>query len=262
MLDRSSWIIRPQAVASPAMRLLCFHHAGGTASFFREWPADLPSNVEVCAIQLPGRESRFGEPLIDSLPSLLMPMSQAIIPLLDRPYTLFGHSLGALVAFELARALRRAGARQPEHLFVAGRTAPHLRDGNRSLHNLADGALVEELVKRYSAIPEEVLGEPELMELLIPMIRADLTIIGTYDYQEEAPLSCPITVLGGSEDANTSRAQLAAWQDHTESCKVLMLNGDHFFVRSQRPALLRLITQELQLRSTLKETYKQACRLQ
>jgi surfactin synthase thioesterase subunit len=248
MADGSRWIVRAHAVAEPALRLLCFHHAGGTASSFREWAADVPGEVEVCAIQLPGRESRFGEPLIADMPTLLAPLSQAVSPLLDRPYVLFGHSLGALVAFELARQVRRNGIRQPRHLFAAGRIAPHLRDATRSLHTLADDALVERLVQRYDAIPEEVRSEPELMELLIPVIRADLTIIGTYDYQEEAPLACPITVLGGTDDRSTSRDQLAAWQEHTAgSCKVHVLDGDHFFIRSQRPALMRLITQELRL---------------
>jgi medium-chain acyl-[acyl-carrier-protein] hydrolase len=246
MVDGSRWIVRPQAVADPALRLLCFHHAGGTASYFREWAEDVPPDVEVCAIQLPGRESRFGEPLIADLPTLLEPLSRAVLPLLDRPYVLFGHSLGALVAFELARYVRRTGDRQPRHLFAAGRIAPHLRDVTRSLHTLADDVLVEELVQRYDAIPEEVRREPELMELLIPVIRADLTIIGTYDHQEEAPLICPITVFGGATDRSTSHDQLAAWQEHTAgSCKVHVLDGDHFFIRSRRLELLRLITQEL-----------------
>jgi medium-chain acyl-[acyl-carrier-protein] hydrolase len=246
MTGSARWVVRPQAVPHPTFRLLCFHHAGGTASFFREWPAGLPSTVEVCAIQLPGRESRFSEPLFDRLPNLLEPLSEALLPLLDRPYGLFGHSLGALIAFELARHVRRAGARQPLHLFVAGRKAPHLPDEHGSLHTLTDDALIEELVRRYDAIPAEVRHVPELMEILTPVIRADLTIIGTYRYQEADRLDCPITVLAGAHDRSTDQAQLLAWQEHTTAaCNLQMLDGDHFFPQSQRRVLLHLIAQEL-----------------
>jgi medium-chain acyl-[acyl-carrier-protein] hydrolase len=241
----NSWFIRTRPRPEATVRLFCFPYAGGGAAAFARWPDELPPTIEVCVAQFPGRENRMMEPPCTNLLALVEALAQSIQPFLDRPYVFYGHSLGALVAFELARHLRPAGT-MPEYLFVAARRSPQLADPEPPLHRLSDPELVTQLNQRYRAIPAEVLREPELLELFLPLLRADLTMLETYRYGAQDPLRCPIAVFGGQEDRQPDSAQLAAWQEHTVAdFRLQIFSGDHFFLRTARTELLQTMLFDL-----------------
>jgi medium-chain acyl-[acyl-carrier-protein] hydrolase len=223
---------------------VCLPYAGGGASIFRGWQDRLPADVEVLAVELPGRESRMREVSFTRLRPLVDILGRVLEPVLDRPIALFGHSMGALIAFELARTLRRAG-RSIQRLFVAGHQAPHAREVETPLHKLPDDAFKSELV-RLGGTTQEVISEPELMEIFLPVLRADFALVETYVYTPEPPLSCPISAFGGLADTTVPRARLQAWQDQGDAeFRVRMFPGNHFFVHSQREALLAAIADDL-----------------
>jgi medium-chain acyl-[acyl-carrier-protein] hydrolase len=178
---------------------------------------------------------------------LIAELVVAIAPLARHPFALFGHSMGALVAFELARALAQKGL-PPACLFVSGRRAPQLPDPEPPLHQLADGPFVGAMVRRYNAIPQAILAETELLRLFLPTLRADFELLETYHYHAAALLPCPIVAFGGSDDPRAARAELAAWQHQTVGrFEMEQFPGDHFYLNSARSALLAAIVAKLQL---------------
>lgn len=243
-----AWIIRPRLSAHVRLRLFCIPHAGGGPSFFRPWLNDLPAEIELGLIHLPGREGRLAEAPLADLPGLVQTLAAHLRPYLDRPFALYGHSLGALIAFELSRQLRREGGPLPAQLCLAAMPAPHLPSDGPPMHALPEMAFVAAIRQRYASIPEEVAGDAELRALLLPALRADLTVLETYAYQPEEPLDCPLSVFGGLDDTTVSREQLGAWRDHTRGrCVVRMFPGGHFFPEQARAFLLPAIVQDLSL---------------
>lgn len=179
----------------------------------------------------------------------IFPLIQAIAPALlahlDKPFTFFGHSMGALVSFELARLLRREYGLLPAHLFVSGRRAPQIPDLDPPIHTLPEPAFLEEL-RRLNGTPKAVLENEELMQLLIPILRADFAVVETYIYQTEPALECPITTFGGLQDVKISHEHLEAWRDQTSaSFSLQMFSGNHFFLHSAQPLLLQSLAREL-----------------
>lgn len=242
---RSPWFRCYPATRQREMHLVALHHAGGSASQFRTWPAGLPAGVEVLAVQLPGRDERLSEPPLTSIALVVDLLVRQLAPLLDLPYALFGHSLGALLAFELTRALRRAARAMPRHLFVSGRWAPQLSDPSRALSDLPHDEFLEE-VRRLGGTPPEVLAHRELMELVTPILRADFALSESYRYQHEPPLDIPMTAFGGIDDPAVTTASVAQWSTQTTAAfRTCLLPGDHFFVSSARPALLAEISTAL-----------------
>lgn len=240
------WVLRYKENARASLRLFCFAYAGGTAALFRPWADALTTEVEVCGIQLPGREQRLAEKPYNRMEVLIQALAEAIYPYLDRPFAFYGHSMGALVSFELARQLRRKFDRHPMRLFVAAHRAPHLPHPNRSVHLLSPEDF--KAVLRSGETPEAVLQNEELMQVLLPALRADFEICGTYTYQYEAPLDLPFSILGGSEDTQVALASLEAWREHsTKRCSLRQFPGSHFFLRSARHLLLAAIGQDLGL---------------
>ncbi len=230
---------------SARLRLFCFPYAGNGATIFRAWPRSLPDFVEVCPVQFPGRENRLQEPPFTRLTMLAQAAAHGLAPHLDKPFAFFGHSMGALVAFEVARCLRRTERPRPVRLFVSGAVSPSLRLSSPRFYDLPEAELLDEL-RRLEGTPPEVLAHPELMRLALPIIRADFEVCQTYEYPVEPPLDCPITAFGGLEDAETPREHVAAWQRETNSaCETLMLPGGHFFIHTAAERLLRIIAQEL-----------------
>ena len=238
--SQNPWLSARDLLPTTGLRLFCLPHAGsGAAGFFR-WKRLLPAGIEVCPVLLPGREMRLAEASCESAESLVAELVRWMTPLLKEPYALFGHSMGALLAYEWARQARAAGLPAPRVLFVSGRGAPHRPFPHRRLHQLEDDAFVEALRLRYGGIPDGLLSEPDLREVFLPILRADLTVVETYDPGEFAQLDCPILAVAGSEDANVSDADLAAWGELTDArAGSMRLPGDHFYhLGSGQQALL------------------------
>lgn len=235
----AAWIRHPAARPDAAVRLFCFAHAGAGASVFRLWPQGLPSEVEVCAIQLPGRETRLHEPPMRELPAIVEALVAALRSELDRPFALFGHSMGAVLACELARALETGAGPSPSHLIVSGRRGPQVPDRDPPLHGLHDAAFVAELNRRYGGIPAEVMQHEELLRLLLPALRADLQAIETHRPPPRPPLAVPISALGGSDDPRATHDDLEAWRRETSGAfRTRVFAGDHFYLQQRRPELL------------------------
>lgn len=210
---------------------------------YRPWGAELPADVELCSVQLPGRETRLREPAFRDLAELVSELSEQILPFLDRPFAFFGHSMGALVAFELARALAAAGSASPVCLFASGRRAPRLADAEPPLTALSDEEFLAEIQRRYGGIPAEVLEHRELVELLLPGLRADIEALERYSYTPGEPLDCPIFAFGGTHDGRVTAEQLQAWREETRArFGMRIFPGGHFFTQSARAQVLDAIT--------------------
>jgi len=231
--------------AGSSLRLFCFPHAGAGASSFRDWPRHLPTHVSVCPVQLPGREARFREAPFTHVEPLVTELLDALNPYLDQPFALYGHSVGALVAFEFARALRRAGLPQPAHLFVSGRPAPQSVTSRPLLHDLGHPELVKALYA-IGGTPAAVLRNPDLRALLLPMIQADFAVNETYVYHEEHALGVPTTVYQGTDDMRVSAEEARAWEAQSSGAfRVKYLAGGHFFVATNLLALARDMSGQL-----------------
>ena len=244
--NANPWVVRSKPNPSARLRLFCFPYAGGGAHVYHAWSRTLPAFVEVCGVQPPGRGSRVAERPFAEVGPLVRAAADALLPYLDIPFTFFGHSMGALIGFETAREYRRRGVPGPAQLFVSGRRAPQLPRTEPPTHELPEAEFIEEL-RRLNGTPQEVLDNPELMSLMIPLLRADFSVTATYEYTPEPPLDCRITAYGGLGDEEAGRAQMEPWREHTAAEFTLrMLPGDHFFLHSQQPLLLRALAQELE----------------
>lgn len=245
MITNDCWVMCPKPNPQANLRLFCFPYAGGGALSFRTWPNGLPTTIEVCAVELPGRGTRMRLAPFTRHDPLVEALAQALLPYLDKPFALFGHSMGGLVSFELARLIRRKYGLLPVHLFVSGRRAPQVPDPDPPIHALPEPAFKEEL-RRLNGTPEAVLENKELMQLLIPILRADFAVLETYVYATEPPLECPITAFGGLQDCKVSCDHLEAWRNQTSaSFSLQMLPGDHFFLNSAQALLLQSLTRQL-----------------
>lgn len=242
-LHRGRWTdcYRPNPKAR--LRLFCFPYAGGSSAAFREYSGPGWEDIEVCPVQLPGRDKRLWEPPFDRIGPLVETLAE-VLPF-DRPFALFGHSMGALVSFELARLLRRQRRVGPAQLFASGCSAPQVRETKMRRHLMPQQQLIDEL-RRLGGTPEEVLRDTALMELISPTIRADFAIADAYEYRPEDPLGCPISAFGGKQDPELRQEQLQAWSEQTSnSFTFLMFPGDHFFLHSARTRLLRVMSSTL-----------------
>ena len=223
--------------SAPVARLFCFAHAGGGASAFRLWPQQLPQ-VEVVAIQLPGRESRLRETALTSIREMVALALPELIEATTVPYALFGHSMGALLAYELALALEQHGAAPPSHLFVSGRRAPDEPDTATAMHPLAQDEFLDAMQLRYGGIPQAARNEAELMALLLPSLRADVFANETYLSNSARKIRCAVSVYGGVDDRHPAPSQLSGWQRVAEQpVRVRLFSGDHFYLATQRSAL-------------------------
>jgi surfactin synthase thioesterase subunit len=248
--EMSRVLVRPRPDARARRRLLCFPFAGGGTTTFRRWAEALPRDTELCLVQLPGRDGRSDEPPCHDFTELLDQLEYELRPYLDVPTAFFGHSMGALLCFDLARRLRRRGLGL-EALLVSGEPAPQVPRPPVAVppHELSDEGLLAELTRYGSA--REMPGEAELLRAHLPLLRADLAVCASYRYTEEEPLDCPLVVFGGREDPLARRGELAAWAEQTQGAFSLhMLPGDHFFIRSARQALVGLVSRELEALSS------------
>jgi surfactin synthase thioesterase subunit len=240
---QSPWLIRRPGPAR-RLRLFCLDCAGGNALSYLPWQEHLDPSVEICAIQLPGRGARLAEAPITSMRTLIQALAGAIAPRMDLPFAFFGHSLGALLAFELTRYCQLRYMTLPRRLFVSGCNAPRYRDPPRGLHRLPDEELILEL-DHYGGTPPELLQHRELMAMVLPAVRADFSLVDAYEYRSSLPLQVPITALAGRHDPHMTPEQALGWASETKGTfHIEWFEGDHFFVHSERDAVLRCIRRD------------------
>lgn len=239
------WLAYREVNPRARVRMFCFPYAGGGASAYRGWGSLLPGDVEVCPVQLPGRESRLRDKPFDAPEPLVEALADALDPYFDLPFVFFGHSMGGLLSFELARELRRRERSLPLHLFVSGRRAPHLPAREEPIHDLPEPEFLEKL-RELNGTPEEVLKHQELMKLLIPILRADFAVNERYAFQEEEPFDIPISAFGGLGDEEVTREDVESWRQHTRGrFRVRMLPGDHFFIHGTRQLVTEAVARDL-----------------
>lgn len=239
---KNRWLVCPQPNSSASTRLFIFPYAGGAPSSFNKWAADFPNEIEVSIVHYPGRGSRFNEPPIKELFVLVEEISNAIQVDLDKPFFFFGHSLGAVLAFEVARRITP----QPQILFVSACGAPHVPNPNHPIHDLSDAEFIRSL-QDLNGLPAEVVSNAELMELLLPVLRADFEAIENYQYaSSEHRLECPIIAFGGADDSHVDHVRLDAWEYHTNnSFRSKIFSGDHFFINTARRSVVDSIVTEI-----------------
>ena len=239
-------------MTATGLRLFCFPYAGGRNTIYRDWREHLPAGVEVRAVELPGRGRRLSEPLRTDIAALAADAAEVMSPELDRPFALFGHSMGALIAFELARHFEMCGG-MLRRLYVSGRRAPHLPDPDPPTYALPEPEFVDEL-RRLAGTPAEFFEHVELMRVMLPIIRADFQAVQTYRYLPGPLLRCPIVAFGGTADHRTGEAPVGSWREQTSAAFAAhMVPGDHFFLQSNRALLLSLLAADLRAALTQPE---------
>lgn len=245
--DASRWFLTRAVDERAKLNLFCFPYAGGGAQVFYRWHRAFPpsSGIQLYPVQYPGRGARMRErPFTDCAP-LVEALERVVVPLTEKPFAFFGHSMGAVVAFELARRLRARHGREPSHMFISGRQAPQLPSRERPTYDLPEQEFVAEL-RRLNGTPPEALEHPELMEMLLPIIRADFQLAETYVCTEGPRLDCPFSIFGGVGDEDVTREDLAGWCEQTNGpCSVTLFEGDHFFLQTAEESLLRAVGRTL-----------------
>lgn len=249
-MDKNSnpWIKRFNTSDKGKLVLVCLPFAGGGTSSYRDWVNDLPAEVEILAIELPGRESRLREKPISDLGEVISQITSALMPQINgRPFVVFGHSLGALLGFELIRLFRRESYDLPLCFLASGREAPTEKEPGRDLHNLPDFDFINEMVSRYDGIPRQLLNEPELLELFLPAMKADLKLTETYQYQYEMPFDFPLHIMSGKQDTRLTQELLMPWSQQTfDSAPLSYFDGGHFFIRDSAKQVKAYIAEVLQ----------------
>ena len=234
----SPWLNTYQQPLTGDATLLAFPYSGaGSLAYFKWASLYRHGRINFVSVQLPGRENRLHESPISSVPGLVQALLPALSPLLGKPLVLFGHSLGALLAFETCRALQQQGLAMPQHLFVSGFRAPQLANPNRELHRLPTPKFIRALAE-YGGTAAAILESREMMDMFMPVLRADFTAHETYRYQPSLPLDCPITAFSGLDDPFATAANMSGWQQQTgRAFEQVCYPGGHFFLNEQMLAI-------------------------
>ncbi|EWC63733.1 Thioesterase [Actinokineospora spheciospongiae] len=236
-LTVAGWISGDALADDAPTRLFCFAHAGGGGGFFRPWRGALGEDTAVCPVVLPGREGRVREAPFTRIGPLVDALVDGLGPHLDRPFAFFGHSLGSIVAFELAKRLRETGHAGPGCLIASGRRAPQLPNRRRDVHALPSGDFVAEMLG-LGGTPPELVRQPELLEFFLPVLRADFELNETYRPAPAAPLDCPVFGFTGDADPLADPDEVAAWARVTTGPFGLrVFRGDHFYLRDSTGVL-------------------------
>ncbi|MGA5082649.1 thioesterase II family protein [Streptomyces griseoincarnatus] len=244
----STWFRRFTRAAGHGPRLVCFPHAGGSATAYSQLARTLPADFDVVAVQYPGRQDRFNEAPLTTLDGLVEAVAGVLAPELaadpGRPYALFGHSMGALVAFETARLLREEGLPGPQRLFLSGRGAPDLRESAHYL--LYDDADVLAEVRRLGGTDQTMLDNPDLLELVLPALRADYRALAAYRWRAGEPLAAPVTALVGDSDPMVTVRDARTWREHTRGDFALkVFSGGHFYLADHLHRIAAVVTEGL-----------------
>ena len=240
-----NWIVYPRPRPASALRLFCFPYSGASPHVFYPWLDEFPDEIEIAPIQLPGYGARVYEPPRDDLPALISSLCRALVPHISGPFAFFGHSLGALVCYEVARELRRSGHPVPCRIFAAGRQAPHIATKFASVRELSRSEFVE-VLRRFQGTPETLLRNPEMLDLFLPVIRAGFLLNESYIYRDEPPLACAISTFGGLDDDWVEQGDLLAWAQHTAGpFSARLFPGNHFFIHSAQSPIIGAICDDL-----------------
>jgi medium-chain acyl-[acyl-carrier-protein] hydrolase len=244
--EMTPWIRRPYVRPDAHIRLFCFPHAGGTTDIFSGWAELLGDHVEVALVQLPGRGQRFREPTITDMKLLIDSLKQAILPYDDMPFAFFGHSMGALVAFELSRSLKEH-PQQIKHLFLSACPAPQ-RLPRSQVHKLADAVLIDYLIT-MGGTPAEILDDHELIKVILPVVRSDFQLVENYQFTNQSPLQIPLSLCMGESDPKTNIEDISLWGGlFSAGYNTRIFPGSHFYIRSQAINLAAWISANLGVR--------------
>jgi len=241
-MNKNKLFITPNPLVSASLRVFMFPYAGGSAAAYTHWAKlfDDNLNIELVLVQLPGRGSRITESLHQTMESVMSELVAHASYITSQPYILFGHSLGGKIAYELACKLRALELPSPKYLIASGSGAPHLPYRSAPIHDLPHDAFISELEK-LNGTPQEILSNSELLEILIPLLRADFKVAAKYQAKVR-PLDCPIMVLGGSDDLEISADQLHAWAElSANKTTVQFIPGDHFFINYNEALVVQKI---------------------
>jgi medium-chain acyl-[acyl-carrier-protein] hydrolase len=232
------WTTRPSATV-----VYCLPYAGGVGRIFQPWASNAPSGIEIRSFVLPGRQERLGDPMYTTASNLADDVAAAVLDdSQGRPFAFFGHSMGALIAFETARALRRRGGPQPVVLSVSGREAPQAKDKRPPISHLPDGEFASVMVD-YGGMPRDVLNNQDLLDMVLPALRADFALCEKYEYTEEQPLDCPLLVFSGADDPMVEAEGVRGWSGQTTKRSLVQTcAGDHFFLWQHQATILDTIS--------------------
>jgi medium-chain acyl-[acyl-carrier-protein] hydrolase len=241
------WIVRRNVSRDATLRVFCVPYAGAGAAIFRDWHNAFPSHIEVCAIEPPGRFARQGDPVPTDMSAYADAMEAALGPFLDVPFAFFGYSLGALMAFECARRVRARRGLEPSSLIVAAHKAPQLAHRNGQLSGIPKSEFVPAIERRYGPLDPAIRSEPQVLDMVVNIMRTDLKLLEDYRYEAGQAFECPILAVGGLSDESVTQTELEGWREQTaRAFRVEMLSGGHFFLRTSASALHALVRSELE----------------
>jgi surfactin synthase thioesterase subunit len=242
--SKDKWFVKYRSEHSTALRLICLPYAGGSISTYANWINEVPEGVEIIAVQPPGRGVRFIEPPFDSMHALVESLFSALTPILTEPYVVFGHSLGSWVSYELLKKIQKNNLTLPVHFFASGARAPHIEKKKENIHALPDEQFKERL-KKLNGTPQSIIENHELMDFLMPVLRADFKIANDYCAAFDE-VGCSVTVIGGNNDTEISIEELHAWKTlFTEPTEIEIVEGDHFFVDNNVQQTLSIVNSKL-----------------
>jgi medium-chain acyl-[acyl-carrier-protein] hydrolase len=241
----SPWLLTLRPAWNTRAQVFFFPYAGGSGQMYRGLTRALAPDLGAFAVELPGRGDRYGEKRFDRLTALVPVLMEKVSPFFVPPFAFFGHSMGATIAFELARELKRAGLPLPVRLFASARRAPHLPGASEQFHALSDAAFKKRL-RTLGGTPAEVLENEELLEVVMPTLRADFALSETYAHVPAAPLDLPISMFGGSGDPEATREELEPWAEHSSrDSRLRIFPGNHFFIHSNAEAVMQAVNEDL-----------------
>jgi len=242
----NSWFAAPARHSKAKLRLFCFPYAGGGTEAFHRWADAIVPEVELLTLQLPGRGARFTEPPVTSLDALVPKLAESILPYLDHPFVFLGHSNGALIAFELARVLQSYRVQAPQHVILCAKRAPQLPPSSEPMHTLPRAEFIMQL-KKYGGITHDILESEDLMETLLPMLRADFALSETHSYRAGSRLHCDVTLFGSVEDEHVPEPDLLAWSSNIRGqIAYKAFPGGHFFIHEHRKEVIAAVNEILQ----------------